>query len=218
MYCTPDWRIDATKILTKREISAVLADLHRKAPRSLNTRMNLAIFRLASCCGLRVTEISGLQLGDVRIHIDRPHLVIRPAIAKCGHRRKIPLWWDQGTLVDIIAWVDVRRTQGATNSDPVVCSLQPRRFGTRLGRHVLRKRFRTSCRCLGQDRLAALTIHHGRHTFVSHALAGGRTLAEVRDAAGHCNVSTTSCYLHFLLDEPADGGRIFAYDGSAAAP
>ena len=30
----------------------------------------------------------------------------------------------------------------------------------------------------------ALTIHHGRHTFISHALAGGRTLAEVRDAAG----------------------------------
>ena len=25
---------------------------------------------------------------------------------------------------------------------------------------------------------------HGRHTFISHALAGGRTLAEVRDAAG----------------------------------
>jgi hypothetical protein len=29
-----------------------------------------------------------------------------------------------------------------------------------------------------------LTIHHGRHTFVSRALAGGRSLADVRAAAG----------------------------------
>ena len=29
----------------------VLADLRRKAPRSLSTRMNLVNFRLACCCG-----------------------------------------------------------------------------------------------------------------------------------------------------------------------
>ena len=46
-----------------------------------------------------------------------------------------------------------------------------------------------------------LTIHHGRHTFISHALAGGRTLAEVRDAAGHSNVSTTSGYLHVAVED-----------------
>jgi hypothetical protein len=42
-----DWRIEATKILVGREITAVLPDLHRKAPRSHNTRLNLAVFRLA---------------------------------------------------------------------------------------------------------------------------------------------------------------------------
>jgi len=34
-------------------------------------------------------------------------------------------------------------------------------------------------------------IHHGRHTFISHALAGGRTLAEVKAAAGHAGLLTT---------------------------
>src|SRR5690349_9265055 len=48
-----------------------------------------------------------------------------------------------------------------------------------------------------------LTIHHGRHTFISHALAGGRTLAEVRDAAGHCNVSITLGYRHVAVDDDA---------------
>jgi integrase len=54
------------------------------------------------------------------------------------------------------------------------------------------KRYRTACKVLGAARIETLTIHHGRHTFISRALAGGRVLAEVRDAAGHANVSITS--------------------------
>jgi hypothetical protein len=41
---------------------------------------------------------------------------------------------------------------------------------------------------LGWDRQRTLTIHHGRHTFITHALAGGRTLAEVRAAASHASL------------------------------
>ena len=68
---------DPTKILTRRELTAVLADLRRKAPRSPNTRLNLVIFRLATCCGLRATEIARLRVGDVRVELPRPHLKIR---------------------------------------------------------------------------------------------------------------------------------------------
>jgi site-specific recombinase XerD len=53
--------------------------------------------------------------------------------------------------------------------------------------------------------MESLTIHHGRHTFISHALAGGRTLAEVRDAAGHANVSITSQYLHVVVEDEGVG-------------
>jgi site-specific recombinase XerD len=59
--------------------------------------------------------------------------------------------------------------------------------------------------------LASLTIHHGRHTFISHALAGGRTLAEVRDAAGHSNVSITSVYLHVAVEDDAAVGNLFRF-------
>lgn len=60
----------------------------------------------------------------------------------------------------------------------------------------------------GTERLATLTIHHGGHTFISHALAGGRTLAEVRDVVGHANISITSAYLHVAVED--DGvGRLF---------
>jgi integrase len=49
-----------------------------------------------------------------------------------------------------------------------------------------------SClRAMYSARLRTLPVHQGRHTFISHALAGGRSLAEVRAAAGHSNVAIT---------------------------
>jgi len=41
------------------------------------------------------------------------------------------------------------------------------------------------------------------NTFISHALAGGRLLSEVRDAAAHANVSIASTYLHVAVDDQA---------------
>jgi integrase len=115
----------------------------------------------------------------------------------------VPLWWDGGTLADLAAWRAERADAGP--SDPFVASSQPRRQAKVFSRHTFRKRFRTACKLLGPKRLESLTIHHGRHTFISHALAGGRTLAEVRDAVGHGNVSITSGYLHVAVDNDSVG-------------
>jgi integrase len=202
--------VDPTKILTRGELSTVLADLKRKALRSATTLQNLIIFRLAVCCGLRVSEIAMLQIADVRAESARPHLRIRRGAAKGGKSRTVPLWWDAGTLADLTAWKADRLRKGAEPDAPFV----PNRRSTQLSRHTLRKRFRTACKVLGRERLASLTIHHGRHTFISHALAGGRTLAEVRDAAGHANVSITSGYLHVAVDD--DGvGELFGFAAPA---
>ena len=62
MPCFPMWNVDATKVLTRRELAEVLADATAKARRSANARRNLIIVRLACCCGLRVSEIAGLKL------------------------------------------------------------------------------------------------------------------------------------------------------------
>ncbi len=102
-------------------------------------------------------------------------------------------------------WDTARHCAGAGPDHPFVCSVNRHTAGRRLNRHVIRRRFRTACKSLGAARASRLTVHHGRHTFVSHALAGGRTLAEVRDAAGHANVLTTSAYLHVTVDDDAPG-------------
>ena len=82
---------DPTKILTRRELGHVWADLRRKSPRSKNTRLNLVVFRLAACCGLRASEIAHLQMADVHIQMPRPHLRIRASAAKGGKPRMVPL-------------------------------------------------------------------------------------------------------------------------------
>jgi integrase/recombinase XerD len=203
-------RIDATKILSRRELAAVLGDLTLKASRSRNTWLNLILVRLACCCGLRVSEIAALQISDVRVEPSRPHLRIRRGASKGGRARTVPLWWDSGTLTDLKHWKDERLRQGAKPDDCFVGSLIEKRLGTRLSRHTLRRRFRTACTVLGRERLEALTIHHGRHTFISHGLCGHRSLAEVRDAAGHANVSITSAYLHVAVEDE-EVGELFRF-------
>ena len=122
----------------------------------------------------------------------------------------VPLWWDAGTLADLAAWKSERLGQGAATNDPFVAA-KGRGCEQVFSRHTLRKRFRTACKVLGPARLESLTIHHGRHTFISHALAGGRTLAEVRDAVGHSNVSITSAYLHVAVEDEQSLGSLFAF-------
>ncbi len=209
MHAFPAWTADETKILTRRELALVLDDLHRKSARSANCCRNLIIVRLACCCGLRVSEIAGLQLDDVVVDGGRPHLRLRKETTKGRRPRKVPLWWDAGTLADLAAWKAERGSAGATGDDPFVCSVQAHLRGHRLQRHAIRRRFLTACSVLGRERLRTLTIHHGRHTFVSHALAGGRTLAEVRVAAGHSNVAITSGYLDITVDHEETVGHLF---------
>jgi hypothetical protein len=71
------WNLDQTRLLTRRELVAVLADLAPRAARSANVHRNLVIVRLACCCGLRVSEIANLQLDDVVVDVTRPHLRLR---------------------------------------------------------------------------------------------------------------------------------------------
>jgi integrase len=207
MQSFPMWNLDASKILTRRELASVLTDGKRKS--SANGRRNLIVVRLACCCGLRVSEIAGLELDDVILDGPRPHLRLRRATTKGKKARGVPLWWDAGTLQDLRNWKAERLRHRASGQDPFVCSVQAHLLGQPLQRHAIRHRFLTACKVLGLARLRSLTIHHGRHTFISHALAGGRTLAEVRAAAGHANVAITSAYLHIVVDDEEPIGNLF---------
>lgn len=204
------WNVDRSKILAKDEIRRVLADLHRKAARSVNTRMNLALFRLSTCCGLRASELCGLALDDVRVSSDRPTIRVPKAIAKGHKARIVPLTFDQGTLDDLRAWKAFRQSQGARGSDLFLCSQHKDSHGRMIDRRNARMRFKAACKSLGSERQSQLTIHHGRHSFISHALHGNKSIVEVRDAAGHSSLATTSIYAHLVSDDDDKIGNMFA--------
>jgi site-specific recombinase XerD len=65
--------------------------------------------------------------------------------------------------------------------------------------------------CCAEFYTKHLTIQCGRHSFCSHALAGGRSLVEVKEAAGHANIATSSIYLHVLGDDDGTVKDLFDF-------
>lgn len=195
--------IDFTRVLTRDELKRCLADLHRRAKRTGGARRQLAVFRLATL-GLRVSEIAGLRVRDVIEHDGKLFVRVPKAITKGrdGKRRMrlVPAWWDSGAVEDIQRWKQARIAGGAGLDDALIASFKPR-TRDRLKRTNVARVWKSAIRCLGPERVRQLSIHCGRHSFVSIALAAGRSLAEVRDAAGHSNVSTTEVYLHCIQRE-----------------
>jgi len=208
-----NWTVDKSKILQPDEIRRVLDDLARKGHRSLNTRMNRVIFRLSTCCGLRASEISQITLADIQVDSSQPKIRIRREVGKGRRRRKVPLHWDAGTLSDLRDWKRFRREHGADDDARFVCSQHRDSLGNVLDRRNLRKRFKVCCKCLGPERQAELTIHDGRHSFISHVLHSGRSIVEAREAAGHSSIGTTSLYAHLVEDDDETVGNLFKFDG-----
>ena len=182
------WQIDHTKILSRGEITKVLVRAKGQ---------NRIIFRLA-CTGLRVSEIC--DLAATHVHVGQDHPYIQIVNGKGGRNRRVPLWWDADAYRELADW----RSAMPESRWHFVAT----KHGTRLERWAVRKRFLSACRCLGQDRQRTLTIHHGRHTFISYALQAGRPLAAVRDAAGHASLHTTSIYAH-LTEDSGEMGSMY---------
>jgi integrase/recombinase XerD len=190
--------IDRDKFMSAAEVVLVMNELRRKAKRTKSTRRNLIIFELATCCGLRVSELIGLRLRDIRLGVN-PSIRVPAAVSKGSKARTVPLIWDTDTLSDLTAWIAIRRADGASDDDYLLLA----RTGKPLDRFNARKLFQRACRITGRS----ITIHAGRHTFASHALRV-RNLADVRDALGHANISTTNIYTH-LAEQDNRPGRLY---------
>jgi site-specific recombinase XerD len=204
--------LTASRILSMKEVYAVFAHLRRPVKSNhINNRTNLVVFWLSCGCGLRCCEIAGLELRDVHIHGERPHIKIRKEATKGysskgvkkSHGREIPLWWSRKVYNAIAAWLEHRQSMGAAANDPFICT---HKGGTALGRggtghrlcpDALALKWKQAIKCLG-PRAAELSIHCGRHSFASHSLQRGRSLKEVQNALGHASIATTDKYLHLI--------------------
>jgi integrase/recombinase XerD len=184
-----NYKVDKNKVMSIEEVTEVLHELWRKGKRSPNTRLNEIVFRLATVCGLRASEIGELQIRDVRLDDSgrAPYIYVRNG--KGGKSRDVTIP-DNKTIQVFTQYL---AQMGKVK--PTTCFVR-KLNGKCFDRNELAKRFKSAIKCLPARRINELSIHSGRHTAATQLLRTGADISQVRDLLGHSNISVTDMYSH----------------------
>jgi integrase/recombinase XerC len=162
---------------------------------SLETPLGLrdrALLEVLYGSGLRVSELAGLDLGDV--DLDRGEARV---LGKGRKERVVPL--GSKSIEALRAWLGARSSvvhAKLRTQDPRALFLSPR--GARLGVRQIQSLVR-KYGVLGAGR-ADLHPHALRHTCATHMLGGGADLRAIQEMLGHASLSTTHRYTHLSIE------------------
>jgi integrase/recombinase XerC len=148
----------------------------RTAPR------DRALLELAYSSGLRLSELVGLNRGDV----DRGAGLVR--VRGKGRRERIVPVGD-GALCALDGYL-AGRPAGGRREEPVFAGPSGARLSGRTVQRVVRRRLADVARGLG------VTPHALRHSFASHMLDRGADLRAIQEMLGHRSLATTQVYTH----------------------
>ncbi|HEX9738403.1 MAG TPA: site-specific tyrosine recombinase [Candidatus Limnocylindria bacterium] len=144
-----------------------------------------AILELLYACGLRVSELTGLDLDRLNL----PGLEVR-VIGKGNRERRVPMG---EPARDRLQRYIMGPRQDWTAKRPIAAVFVSQR-GARLGRESVWRLVRRWGRVAGIG--ADVTPHTFRHSFATHLLEGGADLRVVQTLLGHASISTTQLYTH----------------------
>jgi integrase/recombinase XerC len=144
-----------------------------------------AILEMLYSCGLRVSELTGLAIGD----LDLSGGMVR-VLGKGGKERIVPV--GSRAIEAVRTYLEERGVPGG--SAPLFLNTRGQRINRRsvariVDAHVLR--------------IAAfkrISPHILRHTFATHMLEGGADLRAIQELLGHASLSTTQKYTHVGID------------------
>lgn len=173
------WR-PLPKVLSEEQVESLLAAPDLSTPLGLRDR---AMLELLYATGLRVSELIGLQLPQLRL--DAGFLV---AFGKGSKERIVPVGesaeeWVKRWLLDVRPQVSRGRHQAVFVNyagDPM----------TRMGFWKILKGYGV------QAGIRDLSPHVLRHSFATHLLEHGADLRAVQTMLGHADISTTQIYTH----------------------
>lgn len=170
------------RVLNRAQIERLLDTPPAGEPAGLRDR---AILEVLYGCGLRVSELCGLDVAD----LDLAARFVR-VLGKGDKERVLPLGEPAARAVE--AWL-ARGRPACRGKRPSPALFLNRRGGriTRVGVWQLLKRHARAAR-IG----AAVSPHVLRHTFATHLLEGGADLRVVQALLGHADLSTTEIYTH----------------------
>jgi integrase/recombinase XerC len=169
--------------------ASVAAGVDAHAPTAL---CNRAMFELLYSSGLRVSELTALDLRHVQegaysspgwIDFDA-HVVT--VTGKGGKMRSVPV--GAPALVAIAAWIAVRPALVKTDAHPLFLTER----GTRMSPRVVQLRIKAHAQKLGIP--ADVHPHVLRHSFASHVLQSSGDLRAVQEMLGHASITSTQIY------------------------
>jgi integrase/recombinase XerC len=178
---------------------------------------DVAMVELLYGCGLRVAELTGLDVvasteaarkGRGWIDLQSAEVMVQ---GKGGKRRTVPL--GQAAIKALEAWLLMRSqvpgmmTQSAQGLSDTALALFPGRYGTRLSAQSVWQRLKR--RSLLAGLATPVHPHMLRHSFASHLLQSSSDLRAVQELLGHANISTTQVYTRLDFQHLAK-----AYDAS----
>ncbi len=151
-------------------------------------RRDLAIVEVLYASGIRVSELAGLDTGD----LDTQRGLLR-VLGKGGKQRTVPLGGP--ALRSLAAWLEVRQRLARPAAGQAVF------VGDRGGRIDPRVVRRIVHRALAAVPDAPDLGPHGlRHAMATHLLEGGADLRSVQEMLGHSSLATTQLYTHVSGD------------------
>lgn len=150
---------------------------------------DMAMWEVAYGSGLRVSEVVGLNLGDVDLKQDW----IR-TIGKGDKERVVPLGSKAKSAVQV--YLSRRHELVQENSPGGALFLNFR--GGRLSDRSVRRLLKEHLIRAGLD--TEVTPHGLRHSFATHLLDAGADLRGIQEMLGHASLSTTQRYTHVSVD------------------
>ncbi|HUA75338.1 MAG TPA: site-specific tyrosine recombinase XerD [Solirubrobacteraceae bacterium] len=178
------------RVLTREEVARLLREPKGTDPLAQRDR---ALLELMYACGLRVSEVTGLELGDV--DLEEGMLAAR---GKGSKERLVPIGREAIAALKAYAGRGRPALLGVRTESKLFLN----RRGGGLTRQGLYKIVQGHARGAGlEDRMSPHTL---RHSFATHLLAGGCDLRSLQEMLGHADLATTQVYTHLSADRLKD--------------
>ncbi|MFN8126083.1 MAG: tyrosine recombinase XerC [Candidatus Nanopelagicales bacterium] len=176
-------------VLTAAEADDLLTHAGQADDDPVATLCDRAMLELLYAGGLRVSELCGLDLGDISF----PDRTLR-VIGKGDKQRTVPFGPSAAHAVD--HWLRDGRPRWATRRSGEAVFLGPR------GGRVDQRRVRARLHRLIEVATGVPDVapHALRHSAATHMLEGGADLRTVQEMLGHASLATTQIYTHVSVE------------------
>ena len=148
---------------------------------------NRAIMEMLYCCGLRVTELVTLRIGD--LFFEEGYVRV---VGKGDKQRLVPV--GDEAIRFVTSYLEQRPTMRVDPRHAETLFLNNK--GRGLTRVMIYHIIREAARTAGITK--HISPHTLRHSFATHLLTSGYDIRTVQELLGHKDVATTQIYTHVL--------------------